>query len=284
MNRHEACISKLDRFLFVKGGYSCWRHLVPLAIAALLLLVLSIPDDNLLPKLVLRLNQPGWLWFPAGLLTVVAAGVYVATIYAEVRQAYLWPDGDSRRTIITSLVYILFCALMVYTVLRSVSVQSTIFGSIWACSLVSILSLTGIGWSGPSKWVETIGIKSPDYTKARSSVDNLTKILSCVRGKSRSAVGDAKDFLEAVNRLRSDIEANIGFEPGWASEELRELIQILRVLADLVEKEFLTGEKSALEDFAAACRFEKRSLYQEFVKALTTLSCYSSQWQYQEST
>jgi hypothetical protein len=49
--QRKSLIADLDSFVFVKNGYSVWIHLIPFAIAALLLLILSVPTDNLLLNL-----------------------------------------------------------------------------------------------------------------------------------------------------------------------------------------------------------------------------------------
>ena len=176
-------IEYLDNFIFVKNGYSVCTHLIPFAIASLLLLTLSVPKDNLLLNLVEVLQRPSWIWLPAGLLTAAAAVVYFATINVQIRQAYLWSDGDLRRTIGTSLVYVVLCMLMVYAVLMFISSYEMTLGTIWACLLVAVLSLTGIGWKRPRAWVDAIGIKSPNYTNGRASAAKLTEILQKVRSK-----------------------------------------------------------------------------------------------------
>lgn len=124
--QRKSPIALLDEFIFIKNGYSFFKHLVPFAISALLLLTLSIPSgnlpsDNLLLKLVNLLKVPSWIWLPAALLTTIVAVVYIVSINVQNRQAYLWSDGDIRRTIGTSLSYIILCTLMAFVVLRSVS-------------------------------------------------------------------------------------------------------------------------------------------------------------------
>src|SRR4030066_78054 len=68
-------MASFDRFIFLKNGYSFFKHLVPFAISALILLTLSIPADNLLLKLVKLLQKPSWVWLPAGGLAAGSASV-----------------------------------------------------------------------------------------------------------------------------------------------------------------------------------------------------------------
>ena len=281
--KRKPCIERLDGWISVKNGYSFWTHLVPVAVAALLLLVLSVPPDNLLLKLAGALQQSGWIWLPAGLLTAIATYVYVVTINVQIRQGYLWPDGDLRRTIGTALVYILLCALMAYAVLSSTLARKTTLGDVWACCLLAVLSLTGIGWSGPSAWVKSIGVQSPDYTDGRLAAKRLTEILRRVRGKARGDRQDVEDFLEAAKSLRSSIEENLELEPGWARDSLETASAALRLLVEQVEDLFPVSDASAVEDFAAACKCQQAFIYREFTSVLRTLGNTWREWQCPES-
>ncbi len=275
--QYKSFIAHLDDFVFVKNGYSVWKHLVPFSIAALLLIILSIPTDDLLLKLADLLQEPRWLWLPAGLLTVISTAVYYYTINVQIRQAYLWKDGDRRRTIGTSLAYITLCTLMAYAVLP-VSLGKTTFGDIWASFLLAILSLTGIGWSGPNSWVESIGIKSPDYTEGRLAAKELTNILNRVRIKDISNKQDVEDFSKAIENLRSNIKTNLELEPEWAKDKLEKASDALFTLSKQVEKNFPTNNKS-VEYFAAACRCQMGEVYKEFIETFNILSEYWCEWQ-----
>lgn len=272
-------IARLDGWVFVKNGYSFWTHLIPYAIAALLLVILSIPPDNLLLKLVNLLQQPSWIWLPAGLLTAIATYVYFTAVNVQVRKAYLWPDADVRRTIVTSLAYVVLCTLMAYAVLRSALARQTTLGDIWACFLLAVLSLTGIGWSGPGSWVESIGIKTPDYTGGRLAAKKLTGVLCRVRGAPRGDKEDVEDFLKAAKDLRASVETNLELEPGWARDSLERTNIALRTLVKQVEKQFPTDDESAVADFATACRCQQEFHYREFTSALRTLGKYWGEWQ-----
>jgi hypothetical protein len=281
--QRKSLIADLDSFVFVKNGYSVWIHLIPFAIAALLLLILSVPTDNLLLNLVKVLQQPSWIWLPAGLLTAVAAAVYIVTVNVQIRQAYLWSKYNLRRTIGTSLTYIFLCMLMAYVVLLSVSShEKTTLGDIWACLLVAVLSLTGIGWLGPSSWVKSISVKSPNYMNSHRSVKKLTEILQCVRTKSSSDKQDVEDFLSDAENLRSSIETNLQLEPKWAKYNLQIASNELYTLRDKINEYFPTNNDLAVKDFAAACKYQKQHQYQEFIETLKTLSKYWSEWEWQE--
>lgn len=279
----EIMVAHLDDFIFIKKGYSFCKHLVPFSIAALLLLILSIPEDDLFLRLVDLLQKPNWIWLPAGLLTVVAIVVYVVNIRVQVHQAYLWTDGDCRRTITTFVTYMVLCTLMAYGVLKSASSQTTTLGDIWGCLLLAVLSLTGIGWSVPGSWVESMGIKSPNYTEGRFSADELEGVLEDVREKPYAEEKDIKRFLEASNNLYTSIKRNFALEPEWAKDKLSTASGALRTLIEQVEEKFATGTWLEVEDFAAACKCQKYSQYPEFITALRTLSDYWCGWQCQES-
>jgi hypothetical protein len=272
-------VERMDDWVFIKNGYSFWTHLVPFAIAALLLLVLSVPQDNLLLKLTDLLQQPSWIWLPAGMLTAIATYVYISTVNVQVRKGYLWSGADVRRTIATSLAYIVLCTLMAYAVLRSVLARETTLGDIWACFLLAVLSLTGIGWPGPGSWVESIGVKSPDYTDGRLAAKKLAGVLCRVRGKARGRKEDVEDFLEAAKNLRASIEKNRELEPEWARAELERASTALRTLVGQVKTLFPVDDTLAVENFAAACSCQQESLYKEFTTALRSLGRHWHEWQ-----
>jgi hypothetical protein len=284
-SRTARLVAGVDGFIFVKNGYSVWTHLVPFAIAALLLVILSLPDlpqDNLLLQLVHRLEKPSWIWVPAAFLTAVAALVYIVTVREQIRKAYLWPTGDHRRIAGTCVSYIILCTVMAYVVLSSVPSYQATVGGIWACLLLALLSLTGLGWSGPGKWVESIGVKSPDYTDGRQAARELTEILQRVRGQPRGTKRDVEDFVEAGKELRSSVETNLESEPEWATEQLDEASSVLRTLIEEVQERFPTGDASAVEDFAPACRCQQEFLYGEFIVALRRLGNYWPEWRCEE--
>lgn len=277
-------IAFLDKFVSVKNGYSVWKHLVPFAIAALLLITLSIPTDNLFLQLVNLLQHPSLLRLPAGLLTIVSTIVYILTINVQIRQGYLWSDGDRRRTIGTSLFFIILCTGLAIIVLWSISSEKTTiwditFWDVWASYLLAILSLTGIGWSGPNSWVESVGIKYPNYTDGRLAATKLTIIMQRMRNGNKSYERDVEDFSGWIDALRSNIEKNIEHEPEWAVDKLREVSSNLRDLQEQVMDKFLTKDKAKIDDFAEACRCKKESIYGTFIDKLNSLSEYWNKWQ-----
>ena len=284
-SKMQRVIVQLDYFVFVKNGYSVWMHLIPFAIASLLLLTLSLPEGNLLLNLVEVLQQPSWIWLPAGLLTAVAAVIYFFTIKAQVRRAYLWSDGDFRRTVCTSLVYVILCTLMVYAVLMSISSYKITFGTILACLLVAVLSLTGIGWKISHSWIDSTDTKSPDYTEGRASAEKLTGILGAFRGTKENRVTkgreiadekDVEDFLDAVKTLRSNIKENLQIEPEWAKYELEEAKKALLILLNEININFSSNEEDKY--FAAACQCQMEYKYKNFIEHLNTLGTYWHQW------
>ncbi len=275
--------SFIDNYIFIKGGYSIWRHLIPFAIASLLLIILSVPKDNLILKLVKLLQRPGWIWVPTVLLTITASMVYILTMKLQIRQAYFFPEGDLRRTIGTTLTYILLCALMAYLVLQSTSTNGNIFGEIWTCLLVAVLSLTGIGWSGPNSWVDSIGIKLPDYTAARISYAQAADTLQTIRKKTTCNSKDVDDFLKAINDLYTGIEANFHLEPAWSKRGLEGIRDALRSIKDQIEELKKTKKDYFFRDFACVCRYQKEDQYGKFISTLRELGGYFHDWQYIEN-
>jgi hypothetical protein len=276
--QRKSLIAHLDSFVFVKNGYSVWIHLVPFVIAALLTLTFLVPTDNLLPYLVKVLQQPSRIWLPAGLLTVVAAAIYIFTVNAQIRQAYLWSKHNLRRTIGTSLTYIFLCTLMVYVVLLSVSTyEKTTLGDIWACLLVAVLSLAGIVWSRGGPWVKLISDKSPNYTNSHQSVKKLTEILQRVRTVKYSDKRDVKNFSDEAEKLHINIDLNLKLEPEWAKDDLQEAIDLLNTLHEQVREKL--NNVHAVMNFADACRY-KDGKDGCFVNTLKQLSNYWPEWQY----
>jgi hypothetical protein len=281
----QCVIAYLDYFVFVKNGYSVWAYLIPFAIVSLLLLTLSATKENLLLNLAEVLWPPSWIWLPAALITAVATVVYIVAVKVQIHQAYLWSDGNRRRTLFTSLVYIILCTLMAYVVLMSVPSYETTLGGIWACLLVAVLSLTGIGWLIPSSWVKLIGVKSPNYTDSHLSITKLADALKDVRSKSTSDKRDVEAFLETVENLRSNINKNLQIEPRWAVDNLqknRSASEKLYNLREQIRAQFLTNNGYYVMDFAPACKYEAKH-YREFIRTLKALSVYWPEWQYKES-
>ena len=182
-----------------------------------------MPADNLLLKLADLLAQPNWTWLPAVILTVTAVVIYVFTIRAQVRKAHLWPDHDLRLTITTPVAYLVICTLMAFLVLHSATpntsvLQDVTLGNIWTCLLVAALSLTGVGWSVPDSWVDSVGVKSPDYDEGRSAEKELANALNSVRSATEATEQEAHDFLAAAEKLRSSIDTNLNKEPSGPSK------------------------------------------------------------------
>lgn len=270
--------SHIDWLLFTKRGYSLLKHLIPFSIAALLLVIVSVPKDNLLIQLATRLQQRSWLWLPAAILTLATAAVYIATISVQIRRAYLFRTGRWRRTIATAILYIIVCTLMAYGVLRSASPASPYTGTIWACLLLALLSLTGIGWSGPSSWIESVGIQCPDYTESHRAVLDVTTVLNEVRKKSSSTKTDVDDFSKGVEKVRTEIEKNLTYEPSWARAELSPVVNKLRKLHEAATHAFTDVDENAIKDFAVAARGEKITQYSGFITALNDTSQYWTAW------
>lgn len=217
----------LDNVIFLKKGYSFLVHLLPFGVASLLLLTLSVPKDNLLLKLVLSLQRPG-IWLPAALLSIIAVSVYTVSVYVQVRKAYLFQCRSKMRVAGTCLFFMLLCTLMAYMVLKSASPKAFTPAGIWACFLVAALSLTGIGWSTPTTWIDALGIKHPDYQEAQRVVRLLTVALKSVRAKPRASKDDVTRILGYAETLRpswrrTSTASQDGQSRGFRKQEMRSL-------------------------------------------------------------
>jgi len=283
--------ARIDGYIFIKKAYSVWTHLIPFGIAALLLLLLSVPEGDLLRNLAEVLEQPSLrIWLPALLLTLITGYVYLRTISTQIKQAYLWSNRDILRTAVTFFVYLSLCSLMAFLVLRFTPCLEISRGSLWACFLVAVFSLSGIGWRGPSSWVELIGVKSPDYTAGRLAAGNLTKILKKVREEGTTDPEEnkqyIKDFLREADNLKSNIEKNLEIEPEWsryhpeARYHLQNAYDTLNELINQVKNDFPTTDDIKVMDFPLACRFQKAPQYIDFIRLLKELSDYWPEWKY----
>jgi len=269
---------RIDWLLFTKRGYSLLTHLIPFTIASLLLVVVSVPKDNLLIQLADRLQQPSWLWLPAAVLTLATGATYMATTSVQIRRAYLFKAGRWRRTIITASLYLTVCTAMAYGVLRSAAPASPYPGTIWACLLLALLSLTGIGWSEKSSWVESMGIQCPDYTKSDQAVLGVTNLLSQTRKAATGTKQNIDDFLKGVDKLQTEIEDNLQYEPTWERAKLLPIVEKLKTLTNAVESAFPDSKPNAIADFAVASRCEKAPQYSAFIDALNDVGQYWGAW------
>jgi hypothetical protein len=266
--------AKLDTYVYVKNGHSFLVHLVPFSIAALLLLVTSVPSDNMLLKLATKLREPSWTWLPAGILTVVTGLSYITSLYLEIRIRYLRSDHDYRRTCLTAFLYIILCSLMAYSVLPWEATRQREFEALWACALLALLSLNGVGWKGPSAWVKLIDKRAPDYSDGRIYAQRLANVVRSVRDRTSADKKDIDNFRDAAKQLADNIDKNIDFEPAWARANLERVADALRILLEQVDQHFGEPDASARGDFVAACRCQKQSQYGKFVEALKILGGY----------
>jgi hypothetical protein len=269
----------LDKFVFLKKGYSVLAHVLPIGVASLLLLTLSVPKDNLLLKLVQALERPGWVWLPAWLLTIVSAYVYFISIKVQVLRGYLFSSGIMLRSAGTSLFFILLCTLMAIAVLISASPGAITPPGIWACFLLAALSLTGIGWSTPTTWIEALGIKPPDYREAQRLLRQLSATLRSVRAKPRAQRGDITKFLDDARKLFSELEKNLEQEPQWAQPDIRRAKDSVSNLIERVEARFPADNNQAIEDFAPVLNCKKEFQYADVIGALRAVAQHWPEWQ-----
>lgn len=275
---------RLNRYIFVKNGYPLLRHVVPIAIAALLLLTLTVPQENLLLKLASELEQFSWTLLPATILIMASAAVYFFTMRTQVRKAHLHSARDTQLTVTTSLVFVGVCWLMAFLVLssatpNSVMLQNLTLGNFLACLLVAVLSLTGFGWQVPASWVDSVGVRSPDYSEGRLAAERITEILERVR-TSRPDEQDLEDFKTAVEGLRSSIDKNLDAEPEWAKADLNEAKGALRNLIEQTDG-FLGNGQEGVTNFKNACDCNVRGRHEQFINSLEILGRRWEKWKCQ---
>ncbi|HEU0297973.1 MAG TPA: hypothetical protein VFR37_00925 [Longimicrobium sp.] len=256
----------MDRVLFLKNGYSLWMHAVPFGVAALLLLVFSLAADDPLRRLVDVLSRPNWLWIPAILLTAVSALVYLLTIRYQVRRAYLWPQRVLLRTLATATLYLALAFGGTYGVWRLSVPDTDGWGARWACLVLALLSLAGLGWTMPKGWIDDIGVRSPDYLRAHALARELARVLGRVRGTAIGRRQDVARVEEVLGALRDEIEENVEREPAWAAEQPRAFSERLHTLLLAIEAGFAT--ETAIADFPAALKGQKKHLYRAFTEAM----------------
>lgn len=268
----------LNRFLYLKKGYSILAHVLPFGIASLLLLTLTVSSDNLLLKLVLSLKQPA-VWLPAVLLSAISTVVYVLTVYAQIRKAYIFPEERNKlRTGATCFCFLLLCALTAYIVLRSASVEASTCAGAWACLLVAILSLTGIGWSTPSSWADAMGVKHPDYSEAHRLVPLLTAALVSVRNETHGSKSDVTNILIYAGNLKNELEKNADCEPAWAQQRVTNAKDALAEFVAAVTASFANADDQVVGDFADVMNCQRDFQYHRVVVAVTNLRQFWPKW------
>lgn len=256
----------LNRVLFLKNGYSLWMHAVPFGVAALLLLTFSLSTDDPLRKLADVLSRPSWLWIPAILLTAVSAVVYALTIRYQVRRAYLRPQDTLLRTIATATLYLGLAFGATYVVWRLSMPGADGWGARWACLILALLSLAGLGWTMPKGWIDDIGVRSPDYLRAHALAAELARVLARVRRSGAGRRQDVARVEEVLSALRDEVEANVELEPAWAAAEPRELGDLLHTL--LLALDAFSDDAAAIADFPAALERQKKETYGDFIAAM----------------
>ena len=276
-------IRVMDNMFFVRNAYVLVKHIAPFSIASLALLTLSVPADNLLAKFAALLKEPGSIYVPAILLTLGASVIYFFTIRSLSIRMYLWPRWDFLRTLFTSTISIAACTTMAYWVLQSTGSITNTYADKWACYLVAVLSLTGVGWSGLGNWVEAVGIKYPNYESGRLEAQKITDLLKSVRDQQiDSNQIDSKrnviDFLKAARNLQNNITTNLDKEPEWARGKLKDASNYLRELIENVDKSFPLTNDRAVQDFAVVCKYKKQFEYSDVVNSLKSLNTFWHDW------
>lgn len=286
--RHRA-LKAVDRFFFLKKGYAFLSHIVPFGVASLLLLILSLPTDNLLVKLEKLLSAPNSLSIPALLLTAVSLAVYVFSVRTQVRRAYLDAGNQGLRTLITSVVFIVLATLMAWLVLDSEAPLANDaeldarIGRAWACLLVALLSLTGIGWTTPSSWHERVGVEVPDYRKARGTIAAISTLhLPDIREAEICTTLERDALQKAFEDLGSELRQNRRLEPAWARPSVETTERALAKVASRLKSDFEPADH--VVDLPAAVRGEKADVYPDFHSAFATVQASFPEWKSPENT
>jgi hypothetical protein len=257
----------LDNYLFIKNGYLILKHVIPIMIESMLLLVISISEDDLLLKLANSLNQR--IYLPALLLTIFSFIIYYSSVLFLIKKAYLLSNHDYIRSIVTSLLSIIICVSFVLVVLNlgnigglneetnngisnispgvnkqneksmALTLDSNGFNDqitwsgLLACLLIALLSLLGIGWSIPDL-NKLVGLESPDYEGGRDAAIKLSEVLartsSAYEKDLINRVDLTKDFNDAVDNLITSIDKNNKYEPSWEKTKLSGIRSDLDIL------------------------------------------------------
>jgi len=278
----KSVIRVMDTIFFIRNAYVLIKHIAPFSIASLTLLTLSVPADNVLVKLAVLLKEPGSIYIPAILLTLGASVIYIFTIRSLSARMYLWAKWDFLRTLFTSTISIAACTSMAYGVLQSAGSITNTYADMWACYLVAILSLTGVGWSGLGNWVEAMGIKYPNYELGRQEAKKITDLLKRIRRQQMGSKRDVSDFLKAAENLRNNIEINLDMEPEWARGELENAGNYLYELIENVRKSIPLTSERAVKDFADICSYKKGFEYEDVLKSLKRLNDFWHDWRYKQ--
>lgn len=293
--------SKVDRFVFIKKGYSFFLLLIPFALISLFYIVISVQSGNLLINLLTAL-QKNTTWLPAGFLTIFSIIIYVFTLRAQIQESYLRAKKMFVQTAVTSLLYLIVCSVLVYFVLLSQSgdtlprtpqlVELVPVGrgsddlfspetiptwiKIWACVLVSALSLTGMGWSKPDSAIKYLTDKFPNYLEAHLVVSKIKDIIHYISSKEMADQQDVMAFSESMINLQKEIEKNLQKEPQWAKKDLRDVSDKLTEILKAVNNQFPLDNINELKAFADACRLKGDD---EFQHRLRELNTFFPEWQ-----
>lgn len=272
--------ANVDKFVFIKNGYSVLKYLVPFTVVCLVLVFLT-PSSDLPTNLINNFQDLTPIQTILILLfTFLLIYVYYSQISMEVKKAYLLNEGTLQRTVFTSIIYLIICSAMAYMVLKPASLNKEIGVRIWTSILFALLLHTGVGIVNmPLSWANSIGIKSPDYTDVHMEVKNLAEILSRVRSKKFAEQNDLNEFLDKSKKLSDLIKVNINLEPKWNNKD-KDATIITEELDKLVNKanQFNTGFNYRY--FSDVCKYKYRNTYSEFIISLVILTYYWREWQY----
>jgi cytochrome c oxidase subunit IV len=265
----------IDQWIFIKNGHSFLKHIIPFSLASILLILISISPDNILRKMVDQLSKPSRIWIPGIILTVVSTVVYYFTIQGEIRMSYITTKISFKKTAMTCLLFISLCSSMTYFVFMSI-LKSCSFGLMWACTLTSVVSLNGMGWSLPKSLVETFNIQAVDYRRAHQCVKDMAELLSIIRKKPSADANDVNVFIKKARELYSELDKNVNLEAHWAKSDIDSLKAKIQEMILYTEKYFT--KMPSTRSFPAACKGEILCPYPGFFETLKDLGQHWPSW------
>jgi hypothetical protein len=151
----------------------------------------------------------------------------------------------------------------------------------WACLLLAVLSLTGIGWSSLGNWVDAI-VKNPDYIDGRKSAERITEIIKGVQNSTYSGCLSEytclDDFKTEIDNLYKNIDDNLKLEPEWAKSDLPKIrIALSKLKTEIKKCESLDNDPFCNENFINFLR-GRLDICDGIKLSLKDLSTFSNSW------
>ena len=258
-----------ETWFHIKKGHAFLFHFLPFCLISLLLFVLSLPRDDLLQRLVTALNRPNAECFSALILTFLLTTIYFAVISSEIRKACFLAEHLFRKTVITSLFYILVCAIIALNVLLAGDWACVSLGQYWASFLLAILSLNGVGWPTSHSWINGIGVAVPNYTDAHWWLSVLLETIKDVAKNERGQLSDVIKVTDTIKKLSDQLESNRSLEPNWEMDRIKDIGNSLDCFRGKLLSAF--GDKTKAEPFASFCQGSAKGDFESIDSSLKEL-------------